>query len=335
MTGKNSRGRERFMSLAAGVTPDRPPVSFWRHFYTEENEPQALAEALLGFHREFGWDWIKLNPRASYHLEDWGYRFEPSTDPLIKPVPKYHPVATSADWARIEPLDPTEGVLGEHLQAIRRVALGAGGDPVLMTVFTPLSIAGDLVADDQVLLKHLRESPEMVTPALEAITATFERFAAEVLNAGADGLFFATTQWGSHALLTDDEYVRWGRPYDLRVLAAASGADANLLHVCDRRNMLPELSDYPVQLFNWGFEDEGNWTLEQGSERLPHAVVGGVGRKSDLLTGDADDVRAKIYSLGERLAGKPWGCGPDCSIYPHSRTDNLRAVRAAIDELVS
>lgn len=328
---RHSRGRERLLSVAAGTPADRPPVSFWRHFYTEENDPRALADALLGFHRDFGWDWIKLNPRASYHLEDWGYRFEPSTDPHAKPVPKFHPVATAADWARIEPRDPDRGVLGEHLQAIRHVVAGAFGDPVLMTVFTPLSIAGDLVADDELLIKHMHEAPDAVAAALEAITQTFEHFAAEILNAGADGLFFATTQWASHALLSDAEYARWGRPYDLRVLAAARDARINLLHVCDRQNMLIELALYPVHLFNWGFADSGNLDLEEGMTRLGKRAIGGVSRNADLLTATADDVYAKVLNLTVRLAGRPWGCGPDCSIYPHSRTENLRAVKAALD----
>jgi uroporphyrinogen decarboxylase len=323
------------VAIANGSVPDRPPVSFWRHFYHLENEPRALADAMLGFHREFGWDWIKLNPRASYHLEGWGYRFEPSTDPLVKPVPKYHPVTTVADWAQIEPLDPTAGVLGEHLQAIRHVVAGAGGDPVLMTVFTPLSIAGDLVADDRVLQKHLRDAPDAVLPALEAITVTFERFAAEALNAGADGIFFATTQWASHAMLSDAEYAHWGRPFDLRILAAASGAEVNLLHVCEGHNMLAQLADYPVKLFNWGFEDDGNWTLEEGAAQLSHAVIGGVARKTDLLTATADDVMAKTAALIASLKGRPWGLGPDCAISAPSKPQNLHAVRAAVDGAAS
>ena len=51
---------------------DRPPVSMWRHFYAEETAADTLAEAMLGFQREYDWDFMKVNPRASYHAEDWG-----------------------------------------------------------------------------------------------------------------------------------------------------------------------------------------------------------------------------------------------------------------------
>jgi uroporphyrinogen decarboxylase len=326
-----SPGRERLTAIVSGQPPDRPPVTFWRHFYDEENDPRRLADALLRFHREFGWDWIKLNPRASYHLEDWGYRFAPSTDPLVKPVAQHRPVQSVADWKHIDVRKPTEGALGEHLQAIRNVKAGAGGDPVLMTLFTPLSVAGDLVPDDRTLLQHLREAPDQVTPALEALTQTFELFAAEALNAGADGLFFATTQWASRRLLTAADYERWGRPYDLRVLAKAAGAPFNLLHVCSAEALLTELADYPVALFNWGFADPGNPDVTAGLARLNKPVIGGVDRKQDLLESDPRSVYEKVVGLKAKLQAKPWGCGPDCSIYPHSKPENLRAVKAAIE----
>lgn len=329
---QNTPGRERLTAIAQGGAALPAPVSFWRHFYTEENDARSLAMATLTFHRQFEWDWIKLNPRASYHLEDWGYLFEPSRDPLKKPSAKFFPVQNIEDWDKIEPKDPLTGVLAEHLDAIRMVVAGAGGAPVLMTVFTPLSIAGDLVPDDQMLLRHLRERPDKVEHALEAITSTFERFAVEALNAGADGLFFATTQWASRRLLSDDDYGRWGRPFDLRVLEAAREAPLNLLHVCQADSYLRELSDYPVALLNWGFEDPGNPGLEDGARELDRAVIGGVSRRADLLDGTSESIYEKVAGLARRMAGRPWGCGPDCSIYPDSKIENLHAVRRALQE---
>ena len=247
MSQGTSAGRDRLTAIVQGKRPDRPPVSFWRHFYTEENDPRRLSEALLGFHRQFSWDWIKINPRGSYHLEDWGFLYEPSTHPHQKPVKKHFPVQTAQDWERITPRPVTEGALGEQLNLVSRVVKEAAGDPVLMTVFSPLSIAGDLVPDDSVLVRHLQEHPDRVAAALLAITETFEQFVREALNAGADGVFFATTQWASRTRLSADAYRAWGTPYDLRVLSAAAGAPFNLLHVCEADSLITELSDYPVQ----------------------------------------------------------------------------------------
>lgn len=329
-----SEARELFTTLARHDAPRRPPASFWRHFYTEENDSKRLASAHLGFHKQFGWDWIKVNPRGSYHLEDWGFLYEPSTHPLQKPVKKHFPVQKAGDWERITPKPATSGALGEHLDLVARVVKGAQGDPVLMTVFSPLSIAGDLVPDDGMLLRHLREEPERVAQALSAITETFEQFVAELLNAGADGIFFATTQWASKTKLSAASYEAWGRPYDLRVLKAAGGAPFNLLHVCEAESLLAELADYPVQLFNWGFADPGNPDLEAGQQALDKPVIGGVARK-DLLEGTPEQIFRHISDLCARMSGRSWGLGPDCSIEPGTPEENLVAARRAGAEFQS
>ena len=63
---------ERVRGALQGQALDRPPLSMWRHFYRQETSAQGLADAMLGFQRRFDWDFMKVNPRASYHAEDWG-----------------------------------------------------------------------------------------------------------------------------------------------------------------------------------------------------------------------------------------------------------------------
>src|SRR5439155_12032785 len=137
------------------------------------------------------------------------------------------------------PIDPAGGVFAEQLQAIHLIRDELGPEvPIIETIFTPLSVVGDLVESDAQLVEHLHSQPEAVVSALEAVTRTFERFAARCLDAGADGVFLATTQWASYELLADEEYARFGRPYDLRILRAANQGSFNVLHVCGPRSML-------------------------------------------------------------------------------------------------
>ena len=78
--------RERVLACLAGGDVDRPPVSMWRHFYAEETAPDTLAEAMLGFQRDYDWDFMKVNPRASYHAEDWGLTMRAGVDGSPVPV---------------------------------------------------------------------------------------------------------------------------------------------------------------------------------------------------------------------------------------------------------
>ena len=61
--------RERTMAAVHGQLVDRPAISMWRHFFSQETTAEELAEAMLGFQRRFDWDHMKLNIRANIHTE--------------------------------------------------------------------------------------------------------------------------------------------------------------------------------------------------------------------------------------------------------------------------
>ena len=59
--------RERVRAALDGRPWDRPPVSMWRHYFEHERSAETLAEAMLGHQSRYDWDFMKFNPRASYH----------------------------------------------------------------------------------------------------------------------------------------------------------------------------------------------------------------------------------------------------------------------------
>ena len=321
--------RERVLACLAGEDVDRPPASMWRHFYAEETAAGTLAEAMLGFQREYDWDFMKVNPRASYHAEDWGLTMRTGGDGSPEAVS--WPVSEPADWTRLEVLDPYAGVLGEQLEALRLIAKGLQGRvPFLMTVFTPLSIAARLVPSEEAFLQHLREHPDSVTHALEVVTETFARYATACLDAGASGLFYATTSWATTDSLTLDEYAGHARPYDLRVLEAASEAEFNLLHVCRDNNMLAALADYPVHAFNWDAHGQGNLSLAEGRATLaPKAVVGGLPHKGGLVDAEPADLARAVQDTSNAMGAAGWMLGTGCTFPPNTPEENVRAVSIA------
>ena len=324
-----SEKRERVEASLKGEPVDRPPVSMWRHFYDREETAEGLAEAMLGFQRRFDWDFMKVNPRAQYHVEDWGARFHYGGDPKVGPTPVHFPVGSPEDWRMLEPLDPRKGSLGEQLHALHLIAQGLGGDvPFVMTVFTPLAIAARLAESDEAMLRHLREHPQEVHATLKMITETFRAFVTECLNAGADGIFFATTTWASRDLLTDAEYQEFGRPYDLRVLEAASEAEFNILHVCKSHNMLQALADYPVHALNWDARDDTNPSLKGARAFTMRPLIGGVGRDM-LRDGQPGEVAAEVTDAIAQTESRGFMVGPGCSIAPQCPDENLYALREA------
>ena len=228
---------ERVWATLKAEAVDRPPASMWRHFFDRETSPEGLAEAMLAFQHRFDWDFMKVNPRASYHAEGWGLvmQYESPGPPRVAEAPVQKP----DDWLKLQALDLNRGVLAEQMHALELIARGLKGEvPFLMTVFTPLSIAARLVPSEELFVQHLREYPEKVAYALEVVTETFIRFSRACLERGASGLFYATTGWATYDRLSDDEYARWGRPYDLKLLEALPLAPFHILHVCRAHNML-------------------------------------------------------------------------------------------------
>lgn len=324
--------RERVWAALRGEPVDRPPVAFWGHFYHRESTAAELVAATGEFQREYGWDWIKLNPRKQYHVEDWGVRYQVSGRPGEKPKLVACPVHDPADWDAIGERPHDRGALGEQIEAVRlmRRVLPAGV-PLLQTVFTPLAVLGEMTETPEEVKQAMRDRPASVRAALDAVTATYERYVAEVLAAGADGLYFATVDWASQPLMSAAEYDAWSRPWDLRVLAAARNAPFHVLHVCRGRNLLLGFRDYPVHAFSYDASDPTNPTVEQALAALPGAFVGGISHEGSLQDAGTERVLAEYRSRLATTKGRRWLVGPGCSIPPSTPAANLRAVRAAVD----
>ena len=327
MAGKMSK-RERIEATLRRQPTDRPPVSFWRHFYRQERSAEGLARAMVDWQRTYDWDFVKFNPRASYHVEDWGNRYRWSDDDLTPHSLDWFRVKEAEDWHRLEELDPAAGVLGEHLEALRLTRKELGPEvPIVMTVFTPLSIAGRLAGGEQRMRQHLAEHPGEVESALERIAEVFAGFAWRSLEAGADGLFFATTKWAATDMLSPDEYQRWGRPFDLRILEAVREAPFNVLHVCGSNNLLKSLVDYPVQALNWDATDPTNPDLEETKRLTEKALIGGI---TQALTSDGG-ARERLVEEARRArevtGGLGWMLGAGCVLPTDALEENMRALR--------
>lgn len=315
---------------------DRPPVSLWRHFYECERTAEDLAGAMLAYHRKYDWDWMKVNPRASYHVEGWGVKVSYGRGgPFDHPQVMEYPVTSAADLSKLKPLSTSEGVLDEHIEALERICEALGGEAyALQTIFNPFSVAADLVESDHALFELMQRDSQALKDALEVITETFTNFARECLKAGASGIFFATTEWGSRDRMTEDQWDEWCRPYDLRVLAAAQEAPFNALHVCKNNNLLYHLADYPVHAINWAVGSPGNPSLRDMQLNSDKTVIGGY-QNATLRDGTPPEITSEARLAREQTGGRRWILGPACSIPVDCPEENVRAARTAADNVQS
>ena len=325
---------ERWQAIRSGARPDRPPVSFWRHFYDQENSPARFVEATVGFQQHFGWDLVKINPKASYHVEPWGVSVEYSVNPLQKPRKISWPIIHPQDLSKVKPLPITHPEFDVQLKAVAAIRKALPKPlPLVMTMFTPLSVLGDLVPEEEMLISLIREAPEQVHIALENLAATFLRLAVEFLNAGADGLFFATTEWASRDRLNAEQYGQFGRPYDLRVLESISDqATFTVLHVCGPNVQLDEFADYPCDVINWDATHPTNIPLREGWQAVNKPVLGGIDGKTDLLDLSLPALADKTRRLIGEYADLPFAVGPGCAVPVQVPLERLRVIRDVVAE---
>lgn len=304
--------RERVAAALAVRPVDHPPVSFWQHAPDVDHTAAGLADAMLAFHRRYDLDLIKVMSSGVYCVEDWGCRVAYTGSLRGNKQCLEHAVKAAADWKRIAPLDPGAGALGRELEAVRLIVRGRPDEaPVIHTLFSPLTIARKLAGDR--LIEDLRHTPEAILSALEAITETTARYALAALDAGADGIFFAT-QTATAEFLTEAEVARFELPCDRRVLDAVQGRSTlTLLHAHGTGIYFDRLAALPVHAVNW-HDRLTPPTLAEGRRRSARAVVGGLDEGETLRTGPPAAVAAEVEDAIRQTAGLGLIVGPGCGL---------------------
>src|SRR5579859_3700156 len=181
-------GRERVQVAIAMGMADRPPVGAWGHTYREEWSPEALAAITVERARQFGWDFVKFQPRASSFAEAFGSVYKPAGHRMKGPVLVSEAVPDLESWRTVKLVNPK--ALDDQVDSIGMVARELGPDvPVIQTVFSPITIGGYLLGKSQSrVVRELRKHPELVQPALERIAEALVNFSRRSVEAGAAGI---------------------------------------------------------------------------------------------------------------------------------------------------
>jgi len=327
---KQMSRRERILAAINRQPVDRIPYAVWRHFPAVDHSPAGLAQATLRFHERYGSDFLKITPRGSYAVEAWG-----CVEGDFVREDGHRPCASCAvrapeDWKKIRPLDPSAAPgYAEEIETIIRLGFDRriGDAPVLPTLFSPLSLAKKLSGDR--LPRDLRDHPEAVTGALEAITETLIRFADLALTEGVSGIFYSI-QAASHAAYTEEEYARFGEPYDRQFLESIeSRSSLTIIHCHGSELMFDRLATLPGHAWNW--DDRATPpSLRDARARVSGAVVGGLHQWKTLRDGTADQAEAEARDAVAQTDGIGLIVAPGCVLPMNTPDANVAAVVQAL-----
>jgi len=322
--------RERLQAAIDRAPVDRVPYAFWRHFPAVDRSPAGLAQATLRFHDHYGCDFLTITPRAGYPVQAWGCVESDEVLPDGHRPCAGHGVRHAPDWNRIRALDPAsaDGYV-EQLETIIRLGFDRriGDAPVLLTVFSPLSIARTLAGDR--LATDLCEHPDLVVGALEAIADTQARLAELALAEGVAGIFYAI-QTASRSAHAEEVYARFGEPHDRRVLAAVRGRSTlTIVHGHGDALMFDRLAALPGHAWNWD-DRLTRPTLAEGRTAVPGAVVGGLNQWGTLRDGTPEAAAAEAEDAVAQTGGVGLVVAPGCVLPTNTPDATLAAVVKAL-----
>ena len=306
---------ERVRAAVRGEPVDHLPVCFWHHF-EPQGSGRALAEATLRFFDEtFDLDIAKLMPDLPY------------------PFPR-RSIKSVADWRLVEPIDAHRSrFFTQRVEAVRVLRDELGFDtPIIVTVFSPLAEALYAAADRERFLVDTQEAPIVVHEALSTIAENLRAHVADVIDAGADGVFFAL-QGCTTTVMPVAQYREFGRPYDLIALQGAINGWLNVLHVHGESDlMFDEVLDYPVQVLNWSDRIAGP-SLREARVTTSKCLMGGWHEFGPLSNGPEEQILAEARDAVAQTGGRKFILANGCSVPDETDERWLHYAREIVDDL--
>lgn len=298
---------ERVRAAVRGEAVDHPPLTLWYHFGLQHAPAERVAQAHLEFFEAYDLDLLKA-------MNDYAYPMPEGLETLDR----------AEDLARLQPLDPTRGPLGEQLRVIGLLAGALRGRALVVeTVFNAWNTLRRNVVKGA-MGAFMREHPAALERALGAVNESLTRYALAALERGAAGIFLSVP--ASPEFLSAAEAERFMRPWDLALLGALRGlGEFHVLHAHGDRPYWDRLLDYPVQVLSWADRDSGP-PLPEMRRRTGLALMGGLSH-GHFAYASAAEVRAQVRDAVAATGGRGLILAPGCALPSYTFPDLLRAVR--------
>ncbi len=308
----------RVRAALKGEAVDRVPFCFWHHFKPEGSGERMAELTLEFFSAKFSLDIVKIMPDLRY----------PAPDAAI---------AQPADWAQLPRLGLETPAFREQLVCIRRLRAALGPDfPLILTLFSPLTMTFQF-AGKATALAHLRAQPEPFEQGLRTLAANESALVSAAIEAGADGIFFSCM--GATSIdLTQEEYTRFGGPYDLEVLGRAQAGWFNIVHVHadpsqkGDRLLFDWFVDYPVAAMSWSDRLTGP-SLREALALTDKCLMGGLDERGPLTTGGEREIEQEMRDALAQTGGRRLILANGCSVPDDTPEEWLHMARRLVERL--
>lgn len=296
----------RIKALLAGEQLARPAIAGWFHLPLVDRDPEAFIQETIRLTDENQWDFVKVMSNGHYLAEAYGADIQFPDDPTQwSGVFRRYPITGVQELATLPVLERDNSVLAREIGIVRGLVDHYRGNvPVIATLFTPLTWLQELTQSTrpEPILAFLRQHPEAVRHALDAVLQTNLNFLDALLDVGIDGIFLAT-QFARSDLLSAEEFHAFCRPYDEALLHHVKDKTwFNILHIHGEHHLLFEpYLNYPVQAFNWenvphGVPDEQRTRVADLRARTDKVLIAGIDQHQDFYVGggNREAVKARL-----------------------------------------
>ncbi len=281
---------QRLQAAVAGEHLDRPCAAFWGpHLNFEELDARDLAYAMIANQEAYQWDFMKFDFSGMYFPEAFGQKIPA---PLHADMQAWLNVEEwrinhAKDWLTLRPLQVKDSaVFTRNVEAVKRVCDHYQGDmPVLPTVFSPVSMAGEFVAgyfDQDKLVKMFEYDTKEVEYGLQVIEETLVNLMEAYVDAGAAG-FFIGMQNGLDEKLGYDLFKKYEFDGTARIVNAVKDKTwFNMAHLCNGSGTEKDVEavewclDLPVTAFNYADTWDSMPSFADLRKKTDKVLVGGI-----------------------------------------------------------
>lgn len=315
--------KERVIAAIEQKDLDGIPSSFSLHFPDGEKRGEAGVKAHLDFFRETDADVCKI---MNENL-----------------IPVFGTIHTPEDYDRLIPvITMDDDFMKNQMEMTKKILENCDKDVFTMGTLHgicasgihPIEQAGvNYYAARQMQVDFLRWDEKKMLSAMERITDVLCELAESYIKAGLDSVYYAALG-GEYEFFTDEEFAKWIKPFDLRVLKTIQDAGGySFLHICKDHLKMERYRDYSVyaDVVNWGVY-EAPFSLEMGKELFAgKTIMGGLpNHHGALVEGSKTEIEAEVKKVVDTFGRKGLILGADCTLSTQQdRTKVRMAVEAA------